>query len=250
MDYTVLQWIGDEAVLQQFVSELSTLSLLVIIVVCIALLSTGADRMIDGVVDLAEQTGLPKIVIGATVVSLGTTLPEAFVSVMAAYMGNPGLALGNGVGSIIADTGLIFGLMCVLATVPVNPFILSRTGWDQVGAAMLLVVIAIGVLLSTDSEPMLNRWVGFLFLTLLLVHLYVTYLWAKQGAIAQVEEAPAHELLGLGQCWHLVIAGLLLVVAGARVLVPAASEIAIRFGVPDDVIAATMVAFGTSPPPN
>jgi cation:H+ antiporter len=123
---TALQWIGDETLLQQFVAELSTTTLLAIIAVCIALLSKGADWMIDGVVDLAERTGLPKIVIGATVVSLGTTLPEAFVSVMAAYMGNPGLALGNGVGSIIADTGLIFGLTCVLVAVPVNRYILNR----------------------------------------------------------------------------------------------------------------------------
>ena len=145
---TALQWIGDETLLQQFVAELSTTTLLAIIAVCIALLSKGADWMIDGVVDLAERTGLPKIVIGATVVSLGTTLPEAFVSVMAAYMGNPGLALGNGVGSIIADTGLIFGLTCILASVPVNRFILNRTGWVQVGSAMLLVAIAVGMLLS------------------------------------------------------------------------------------------------------
>jgi cation:H+ antiporter len=249
MDYTVLQWIGDEAVLQQFVSGLSTLNLLVMIVVCIVLLSQGADWMIDGVVDLAERTGLPKIVIGATVVSLGTTLPEAFVSVMAAYMGNPGLALGNGVGSIIADTGLIFGLTCVLATVPVNRFILNRTGWIQVGAATLLVVVSIAALLSTESEPILNRWVGFFFLTLLVLYLYLTYLWAKQGTLAlEEEQAPAAELMGLGKCWLLVIGGLTLVVGGARVLVPAASEIAIRFGVPDDVIAATMVALGTSLP--
>ena len=249
MDYTVLQWIGDEAVLQQFVSGLSTLSLLVIIVVCIALLSKGADWMIDGVVDLAERTGLPKIVIGATVVSLGTTLPEAFVSVMAAYMGNPGLALGNGVGSIIADTGLIFGLTCVLATVPVNRFILNRTGWVQVSAATLLVVISLGLLFTTDSEPTLDRWVGFFFLTLLAAYLYITYVWAKQGTAALEDEgAAAHELMGLGKCWLLVIGGLILVVSGARILVPAASEIAIRFGVPDDVIAATLVAFGTSLP--
>ncbi len=149
MEYTLWQWIGDEAVLQQFTAEHSTSILLLIIVVCIVLLSKGADWMIDGVVSLAERTGLPKIVIGATVVSLGTTLPEAFVSVMAAYMGNPGLALGNGVGSIIADTGLIFGLTCVLATVPVNRFILNRTGWVQVGSATLLVVIAVGALLTT-----------------------------------------------------------------------------------------------------
>ncbi len=248
MEYTVLQWIGDEVVLQQFVSGLSTTSLLLIIAVCIALLSKGADWMIDGVVDLAERTGLPKIVIGATVVSLGTTLPEAFVSVMAAYMGNPGLALGNGVGSIIADTGLIFGLTCILAAVPVNRFILNRTGWVQIGSAILLVIIAVAALYTTDNEPMLNRWVGFLFLSLLAVYLYVTYVWARQGASSMEEEVPAHELMGLGKCWLLVTSGLILVVGGARVLVPAASEIAIRFGVPDDVIAATMVAFGTSLP--
>ena len=248
-----MQLLGDETILQQYVAGLSTPSLLLIIAVCIALLSKGADWMIDGVVDLAERTGLPKIVIGATVVSLGTTLPEAFVSVMAAYMGNPGLALGNGVGSIIADTGLIFGLTCVLATVPVNRFILNRTGWVQVGAATLLVVIAIAALMTSEGEPMLERWVGFLFLALLAGYMYITYVWARQGSVLAMgngedEAAAAHELMGIGKCWLMVITGLVMIVAGARVLVPAASEIAIRFGVPDDVIAATMVAFGTSLP--
>jgi cation:H+ antiporter len=251
MNVSLLQLISDEAFLQQFLAELSTASLLGIIIICIALLSKGADWMIDGVVDLAERTGLPKIVIGATVVSLGTTLPEAFVSVMAAYMGNPGLALGNGVGSIIADTGLIFGLTCVLATVPVNRFILNRTGWVQVGAATLLVAIAVIPLLRGDAEPVLERWVGFLFLLLLVGYLYITYVWARQGSVMVMEEGEedsAQELMGIGKCWLLVIGGLLMIVAGARVLVPAASEIALRFGVPDDVVAATMVAFGTSLP--
>jgi cation:H+ antiporter len=251
MNVSLLQLISDEAFLQQFLAELSTASLLGIIIICIALLSKGADWMIDGVVDLAERTGLPKIVIGATVVSLGTTLPEAFVSVMAAYMGNPGLALGNGVGSIIADTGLIFGLTCVLATVPLNRFILNRTGWVQVGAATLLVAIAVIPLLRGDAEPVLERWVGFLFLLLLVGYLYITYVWARQGSVMVMEEGEedsAQELMGIGKCWLLVIGGLLMIVAGARVLVPAASEIALRFGVPDDVVAATMVAFGTALP--
>jgi len=251
MNVSLLQLISDEAFLQQFLAELSTASLLGIIIICVALLSKGADWMIDGVVDLAERTGLPKIVIGATVVSLGTTLPEAFVSVMAAYMGNPGLALGNGVGSIIADTGLIFGLTCVLATVPVNRFILNRTGWVQVGAATLLVAIAVIPLLRGDAEPVLERWVGFLFLLLLVGYLYITYVWARQGSVMVMEEGEedsAQELMGIGKCWLLVIGGLLMIVAGARVLVPVASEIALRFGVPDDVVAATMVAFGTSLP--
>ena len=151
---TALQWIGDETLLQQFVAELSTTTLLAIIAVCIALLSKGADWMIDGVVDLAERTGLPKIVIGATVVSLGTTLPEAFVSVMAAYMGNPGLALGNGVGSIIADTGLIFGLGCLLVVLPADRYVLSRQGWVQFGAAALLAAAmdVLGGRLAADTQ--------------------------------------------------------------------------------------------------
>ena len=249
---TALQWIGDETLLQQFVASLSTTTLLIIIAACIALLSKGADWMIDGVVDLAQRTGLPKIVIGATVVSLGTTLPEAFVSVMAAYMGNPGLALGNGVGSIIADTGLIFGLTCVLVAVPVDRFILNRTGWVQVGSATLLVVISVALLLNSPpkAEPLLERWVGFCFLILLALYLYVTYQWAKQSdSMSQENDEQAQQaLMGMGLCWLLVIGGLLLVVIGARVLVPSASEIAYRFGVPEDVIAATMVAFGTSLP--
>jgi cation:H+ antiporter len=252
MNHGLLQWLGDETLLQQFVADLSTPTLLIIIVVCITMLSKGADWMIDGVVDLARRTGLPKIVIGATVVSLGTTLPEAFVSVMAAYMGNPGLALGNGVGSIIADTGLIFGLTCILAAVPVNRYILNRTGWVQVGAATLLVVIAILILLYTpaDAEPMLNRWVGFLFLTLLATYLYVTYVWAKQSGDMSANDngEDGEEFMSLGLAWSMVIGGLVLIILGARILVPSASEIALRLGVPDDVIAATMVAFGTSLP--
>jgi cation:H+ antiporter len=89
--------------------------------------------MIDGVVHPARLTGLSRIVIGATIISLWTTLPGAFVPVMAAWMGNPGFALDNGVGSITADTGLIFGLACMVTMVPVNRFVLNRTGWVQVG---------------------------------------------------------------------------------------------------------------------
>lgn len=255
MGYTILRWIGDETLLNEFVAGLPTLLLIGIIVVCIALLSKGADWMIEGVVHLAERTGLPKIVIGATIVSLGTTMPEAFVSVMAAIMGNAGLALGNGVGSIIVDTGLIFGLTCILAAVPVNRFILNRTGWVQVGAATLLVVVSLIALKAAGgSQPMLHRWVGIFFLMLLAAYMYATYIWARQsnGMAAMVEDdhedASQEQLLGLTACWCCIVGGLILVVGGARVLIPSASQIAMRIGVPDDVIAATMVAFGTSLP--
>jgi cation:H+ antiporter len=249
MGQTLFRWIGDETVLHHFVGGLSTPVLCVVIAVCIVFLSKGADWMIDGVVSLARRTGLPKIVIGATVVSLGTTMPEAFVSVMAAFMGNPGLALGNGVGSIIADTGLIFGLTCLLAVVPVNRFILNRTGWVQVGAATLLVIVSLISLVVMSGVPVLGRSVGIFFLILLGAYMFVTYKWARQGGGMNLEEEDEEDdPLGMTQCWMMVVGGLFLVVAAARVLVPAASEIAFRFGVPEDVIAATMVAFGTSLP--
>ena len=183
----VLRWPGDETLLDNLVAGFSNIGLLIIIVVCIVILSKGADWMIDGVVYLARRTGLPRIVIGATIISLGTTMPEAFVSVMAAWLGNPGLALGNGVGSIIADTGLIFGLTCLLTVVPVNHYILNRTGWVQVGAATLLVVISLIVLAIVPDQPTLNRWVGFLFLFFLFGYMYVTYVWAKQGGSTAIE---------------------------------------------------------------
>lgn len=255
MNYSILKWVGDEAVLDNLVAGLPTIVLIGLIVFCIGVLSKGADWMIDGVVQLAERTGLPKIVIGATIISLGTTMPEAFVSVMAAFMGNPGLALGNGVGSIIADTGLIFGLTCILAAVPVNHFILNRTGWVQVGSATLLVLVSVAALISSaDGEPVIQRWVGVLFLLMLIGYMYATYVWARQsnawGMISKEVDEEGEEVryMGLGLCWICIVGGLIMVVVGARVLVPSASQIAWRIGVPDDVIAATLVALGTSLP--
>lgn len=246
----ILRWIGDETLLNDLVAGFPFIALLFLIAVCIVILSKGADWMIDGVVYLARRTGLPRIVIGATIISLGTTMPEAFVSVMAAWLGNPGLALGNGVGSIIADTGLIFGLTCIIANVPVNQFILNRTGWVQVGAATLLVMISLIALATIPEQPTLHRWVGFLFLLFLGGYMYITYAWARQGGgtIIDDEQVDNLEMASLVKCWLMIIGGLVLILVGARTLVPSATEIAYRIGVPEDIIAATMVAFGTSLP--
>ena len=95
---------------------------------------------------------------------------------------------------------MIFGLTCILAAVPVNRFILNRTGWVQFGSATMLVLIAVGVLLLSDDEPRLERWVGFLFLALLVLYLYVTYVWAKQGAgVLPEDEVLEHELMSVGK---------------------------------------------------
>ena len=253
MENNLLSWFTSGFSFQGVINDLSLLYLLLLAAVCIVVLSYGADKMIEGVVSLAVRTGFPTIIIGATIISLGTTMPEAFVSVMAAYMGNPGLALGNGVGSIIADTGLIFGLTCLLATLPVNKFILNRTGWIQIGSAVLLVLLSLLALAVAPegSPPKLQRWVGFFLLGLLLCYLYLTYFWARQShkEITKILDPPEPpEVKGLWISWLMTVGGLFAVIASARVLVPTASEVAVRVGVPDDVIAATLVAFGTSLP--
>lgn len=251
MNHSVLEWIGNEALLNQLIAGFPTWGLLVAMVICIYVLSKGADYMIDGAVSLAMRTGMPRIVIGATIISLGTTMPEAFVSVLAAWTGNPGLALGNGVGSIICDTGLIFGLMCILSPIPVKRYILNRTGWVQVGAATLLVVLSVLAWIATDGNPVLGRPVGLLFLALLGGYLYMAYRWARQGSTdSKDEEEEAEEELDwpVGKSLAFTFLGLLGVIASSRFLVPCAAEGASRMGVPQDVIAATLVALGTSLP--
>ncbi len=232
-----------EEFLVSFVKSQSGIVLFFLMVISIFMLSKGSDWAIDGVVALASYTGIPRIVIGATIVSLGTTMPEAFVSVMAAWKGNPELSLGNGIGSIIADTGFILGMVCVVSRVPVNRYILDITGWIQVGVSTLLVVIAVSLRLLHDP-PILFRWVGFLFLFLLGIYMLVTYKWSKKLSLHMKEEKLEGSWMGI----LFIIIGLFLVVSGAKILIPTAIEIAYRLHIPNDVVAATMVALGTSLP--
>jgi cation:H+ antiporter len=250
MKHSILEWIGNEELLNQLIAGFPAWGLLVALAICIYVLSKGADYMIDGAASLAMRSGMPRIVIGATIISLGTTMPEAFVSVLAAWTGNPGLALGNGVGSIICDTGLIFGLMCILSRIPVNRYILDRTGWVQVGAATLLVVISVIALLTTEGQPVLGRAVGFFLLILLAVYMYTAYRWARQGSKEGGEDEEDDDELdwSVGKSLAYTLLGLLAVILSSRILVPCAAEGARRIGVPQDIIAATLVAFGTSLP--
>jgi cation:H+ antiporter len=204
----IIQVFLDESYSQEAVFEFPLLLLLALIALSLVMLSKGADWMIDGVVALAQRTGLPRIVIGATIISVATTTPEAFVSVMAAWCGNPGLALGNGVGSIIADTGLIFGLTGCLTTVPMNRFIINRTGWVQVSVATLLVVISVILLFSTDTPPVLGRWVGCLFLVLPGGYLFATYVWANKGASIEADDIRVENSVTLGRTWIMILCGL------------------------------------------
>jgi len=253
-----------------FFDSLSQLVLLLITAGGILAVMKGADWLVEGAAGLAYKLGMAKVVIGATVVSLGTTSPEAAVSVLAAWEGNPGLALGNGVGSIIADTGLIFGVGCLCCALPADKFVLRRQGWVQFGSGVLLAGLCYLYYAWSGSEAELGRWVGVAFLGLLGVYLYFSVQWsrahplgggavsaqgageadAKADAAAVDEETSAsiREDLAVWQLIGLGLLGLAVVIVGGEFLVKSASELAMRWGVPDAVVASTLVAFGTSLP--
>ena len=243
--------------MEQWITELAnglpSLALFAIIAVTLYTLGKGADWLVDEAVILSTRWGLGKAVIGATIVSIGTTTPEAAVSVLSALQGKPGLALGNAVGSIICDTGLILGLASLIAPLPLNRQLASRLSNVQVGAGILLVL---GCFPWTSPAKVftqggtLPQLVGVVFVVLLALYIYQSIRWASAtGAnpengeeVEEVEEAS-----GFGTLLKL-IGSIAIIVVSAQILIPTVSIMAERIGVPKHIISATLVAFGTSLP--
>ncbi len=230
--------------------------LLAVTVTSIAVLAWGADRLVDGASGLAAGFGVPKVVVAATVVSLGTTSPECAVSVIAAWSGEPGLALGNAIGSVVTDTGLIFGLGCLLATLPADRKLLNRQGWFQAGSALLLALLCYGSLIASGPSAVLGRGAGLLLTALLVAYLYLSVRWSRRdqgfidvaGDLSTSESTQGDSTVPVGKLLATLGLGLLAVVFCSQVLVLAVSELAVQAGVSKLVIAGTLVAFGTSLP--
>jgi len=241
-----------DAWIETFIGDLAWPWLAGAIALCIMVLGKGADWLVEEAVALSERMSVPKVIIGATVVSLGTTMPEAAVSVLAAWQGDPSLALGNAVGSIICDTGLILGVACLISPLPLPPNIVNRQGWLQLGAGLLLVAACFpwqspATVFAEGGR--LAQWVGWGFLVLLAGYLWLSAMWARRekdtGQLEDLEtdvSSPVVYVLG-----KLAVA-VVLVVAASHLLIPSVKEVAERLSVPDEVIAATLVAFGTSLP--
>lgn len=229
--------------------------LLLIAAFAVGALCKGADWLVDGASGLAYRFGISKVIVGATIVSLGTTSPECAVSVMAAWSGEPGLALGNAIGSVIADSGLIFGLGCLIAVLPADRFVLSRQGWVQFGSGVLLAVLCYGTFAVAGDGATLGRWVGLLLLALLAAYLWISVRWSRahrHGEPFQMDDTAAKERKALRAVPLLltyIAVGLVLVVLSSRVTILAVTELAeAHWHVPKVVIAATLVALGTSLP--
>lgn len=246
--------------------------LVLLAVICMALVIRGADWLVDGFAGLAHRVGMSKMVIGATIVALGTTSPEAAVSVLAAWAGNAGLALGNGVGSIIVDTGLIFAIACLWTRLPADRFVLKRHGLVKIGVAVALALTCYALFIWQGEAARLGRWVGLALVAGLCVYLTASVHWARAHTLERRQRAEAMRsdqsvpedelpidpalaaeehivenrsvltLLGMGAL------GLAIVLVAGDALVQTVSVGTMRWGVPEVVVAATLVAFGTSLP--
>nr|AHF26065.1 K+-dependent Na+/Ca+ exchanger [uncultured bacterium Contigcl_1748] len=212
---------------------------ILLIIVGVVLVIWGADRMTDGAVSIAQRLKIPKIVIGLTIVAMGTSAPEFFVSLMSALKGTPDLAVGNVVGSNIFNTLLIVGVAAM-----VTPIVISRSTvrkdmpWSML-AAVLLTVMCL--------DSVISRWDALVLFVLFCTFIGYNLREARKGKAQPDEEEEGkamRPILAVG----LVLLGLGCLVLGSNVFVDSATRVAQQLGVSEAVIGLTIVAGGTSLP--
>lgn len=210
----------------------------------LALLIKGGDWFVDGATGIARRFHLPDIVVGATVVSIGTTLPEVMVSTTGALQGQGAMAYGNAIGSIICNTALIAAISVAFNPGPVNTKSLKMPVLFFFGSAAIYCF-------SAYVMGRFDRSVGFILLAICIVYLILT---VRQGLKhpdsleGEEEEAGDGKERKLWQELMLLVIGAALIAWGADLLVEHGTKIAQALGVPETVIALTFVALGTSLP--
>ncbi|MBR4139332.1 MAG: calcium/sodium antiporter [Lachnospiraceae bacterium] len=210
---------------------------ILLLVIGFVMLIKGADWFVDGAAGIAARFGIPQLVIGLTIVAMGTSAPEAAVSITAATSGNAGITIGNIVGSNILNVLLILGLTAVITTVAVQK---STVKLEM--PFMHVITIVLAVLGFTGGEIVL--WEGVVLWVLFLVYLGYLFRMAKNGTDEEEEE----ELQPLWKQLLMLVVGIVLIVFGSDLTVDNATVIAETLGMDDRLIGLTIVAFGTSLP--
>jgi len=203
----------------------------------------GADWFINGAASIAERLRVSPIVIGLTVVAFGTSLPELVVNLMASFQGTSGLAIGNVMGSNIANVLLILG-----GTALVTPLVLRRTTvWREIPLAILAAILVFMMgndgLFVGRGDSILDRIDGMVLICFFFVYLYYTFgISRKDVKVAKYEEFSWSKSLGL------LVLGVASLYAGGNWTVSGAEEIARVFGLSESLIGLTVVGIGTSLP--
>lgn len=226
------------------VASMSIVVPLVLFAIGFVLLIKGGDWFVDGATSIASKFGIPDIIIGATVVSIGTTLPEVMVSAQAAAKGVGAMSYGNAIGSIICNTSLIAAI-----TLAVKPAKADR----KTLAVPVIFFFAAAVFYSFNAyvTGTFSRTTGLVLLCMFAVYMVLTVLTALKQKKAMGEERKDEKKEAtkpLGIAFILLIIGAAVIAFGATLLVDNGTIIAKEVGVPESVIALTIVALGTSLP--
>ena len=218
---------------------------IVILTAGLALLLFAGDYLVKGSVGLAEQLGLSPLVIGLTIVAFGTSAPELFVSVEAALGGAPGIAIGNVVGSNIANVLLVVGLPALFAPVRADEPGIRRN------AAVMILLTLVFVWMLADYT--LSRLEGLALFAAILVYVAWQFQMARSKRIRNGGETDYHEDIGsTPKDWirigTFIVGGMIGLPLGAHLTIAGAVDIALGFGISATVIGLTVVAIGTSLP--
>lgn len=212
---------------------------LIILAAGFFLLVKGADWFVDGVSGIAERFGIPQLVIGLTIVAMGTSAPEAAVSITAALRGTADITIGNIVGSNILNILIILGVTAVITNVAV------QESTFRIEIPFVLVITLLGLVFGLTGSQ-ISRLEGIVFLLVFAGFLYYLYRMAMRDRGAGEEEE--EERKPIWQLLALTAAGLAMVVLGSDVVVKSATALATIFGMSTRFIGLTIVALGTSLP--
>lgn len=211
------------------------------VLIGLALLLVGGDFLVKGAVALAKRFNIPTMVIGLTIVSFGTSAPELIVSLQAALDGHPDIAIGNVIGSNIANIALVLGLTAIVLPIPVARGTLRVDEPVMIAGTLLLWYFM--------NDTVITRMEGAVLFGMLLLYLFVLMRGVKtkeSEAVLQMEEEEVQ--MALWKAVVLILGGCVGLVFGSDLLVKGATELALRYGVSEYVIGVTVVAFGTSVP--
>jgi cation:H+ antiporter len=208
-----------------------------LVAVAVLALWVGAGRFVESAAVLARRVGLSELVIGLTVVSVGTSAPEAAVTLDATLRGSGTIALANVVGSNFFNLGLVLGLVAVVRSVAGSTALVRRDGLAVLGATVaLLLVVRDGAVTQLEGALLFAAFVGYLL---------VVWAGERETAVAVPPARSASTTLP-APVW--LVLGLALVVGGANLLVDSASDLALLVGASEWLVGETVVAIGTSAP--
>lgn len=202
------------------------------------LLVKGADWFVEGAASIAKNIGVPQLIIGLTIVAMGTSMPEAAVSIQAALADNAGISVGNIVGSNILNILIILGITAVITNVAIQKSTLIYEIPFMTGITVLFMIFGI-----TGAEITLAE--GIVLWSCFIAFLIYLFVMSKKGLVQETDEAKD---IPLWKCILLMAIGGGMVVAGSDFAVEGATEIARFFGMSERFIGLTIVAFGTSLP--